>query len=234
MGVRILLVLLVAVLSLGGGRSHAASFASGLGFEVGGFMTSVSPEEYNEMFTRFGLDGIDRVYGVTVGVSEQLNRPWRLAIRTGYSRGSTNTGQVMVTDASGMLVGETGYEYTVESIPLLVGADFRIANDAAALVLRVDGGVGFTWVTHRIHEVGSIPGHESSSSETLARIGGAVGAEFRLADRLLLGLQGGYSVSKGKIPFPDSPDVNPDLDISGVVVGAYFIVQPWRANSRPD
>jgi hypothetical protein len=228
---KIVVLLTIVACGVGVRGSYAASFKSGLGFEVGGFMANVSPEEYNRVFAQFGLEGVDRTYGFTFAVSEDLNRSWRLAIRSGYSRGSTNTGEVTVTDASGRLIGTTGYEFVIESIPLLAGADLRIANDAAALVFSLDAGVNFARVTHKIHEVGTFPGAEDPSSTTLAMVIGAVGVEFPLTSEVVFGLRGGYGLSEGDLSFPGTQDLNPKLDVGGGFVGAYFIVQPWRTKS---
>jgi hypothetical protein len=123
------------------------------------------------------------------------------------------------------------HEYAVEWIPLLVGANLRIAGDGVALVFSLNGGVNFAWVTHTVHGVGSFQGAENSSSTALAEIDAAVGVELRLADKLLFGLRGGYRVSGGEVAVPSFNGLKREVDMGGISVGAYFIFQPWHIKS---
>ena len=222
--------LVILVLSAGSVRPvRANSFVTGLGFEAAGVAGSVSPDDWNQIFQQFGLGTIDRTYGFAVGISEQLSPSWRLAVRSGYLTGSTSTGTVTITNEMGQMVATTEYDYVVESIPLLFAGDYRIGPESVALVLSLAGGVNFADVTLRLHEdpAENYAGEEYSWGATFTDLNGAVGVEWRPLSHFLMGLKGGYRASSGDIPVDEGQSTDVELDLNGVYIALYVLVQPW-------
>jgi hypothetical protein len=200
-----------------------------MGFEIGGVSGPIQPEDYNEVFNRLGVSDLDQLSGFSVGVVEDLNQNIRVAIRSGYLRGSTGTGQIVVHRFPFPMI-TTDFRYTAETIPLSLGTDFRLANEAGALVASLAGEIHFLSLTQTLEPqpLADFPGSEDTSRATLFAFATAIGAEWQASRVFLVGLRGGYRFGEDHLAYPGQSNYSWNFDVSGAYGAIYVVVQPWR------
>jgi hypothetical protein len=207
---------------------------SSIGFELGGSIGSISPDEFNEVFASFGFEPIDRLYGFSGGAFFDPVSALRIFGAVGFIRGSTNKQEISISDVNGMLIANTERRYYASSIPVAIGAGYRLAGDRVALVLSLAGELHFVSVTTETKASGEFEGHEESSKTTSPGVSGTIGVEWKLTSMFWLGLRGGYRYAKADLSVPDAPSFGEiSMDLSGVYGAVYVTIQPWLRGSQP-
>jgi hypothetical protein len=205
-----------------------------IGFELSGSIGGISPDEFNEVFIRLGFEPIDRVYGLSGGVFFDPVTALRVFGAVGYMRGSTDNQQISISDAEGKLIANTDWRYYASSIPVAIGAGFRLAGNRVALVLSLAGEYHFVSVTTETEASGEFEGYEKSSSTTSPGVSGAIGVEWEPTNILWLGLRGNYRYVSADLSFPDAPSFGElSLELSGIYGAVYVTIQPWLRGSQP-
>ncbi len=225
--------IVVVLVLIASSACRARSFVEAMGFEIGGVTGPIQPDEYNEVFDRIGVGDLDQLAGFTVGLMGDLDPNIRVAIRSGYLRGSTGTGQIYIRQIPFPMIS-TEFKYTAETIPLSVGADFRLVNKATALVASLAGEIHFLSLTETLEPqpLAEFSGSEESSRATLLGFNGAIGVEWQASRVVLIGLRGGYRFAEDAIAYPSDSSFSPSFDISGGYGGMYLIVRPWTRVNR--
>ena len=231
----ILLGIVITGLLVGRGQdARSDSGFTSIGFELSGSIGSMSPDEFNEVFDRLGFEPIDRVYGLSAGVFFDPVPALRVFGTVGFMRGSTNKQQISLSDANGMLIANTEWRYFVTSIPVAIGAGYRLAGDRVALVLSMAGEIHFVSVTSETEASGEFEGYEKSSRSTSPGVSGTIGVEWKLTNISWIGLRGGYRLARTDLSFPDAPSLGElSMDLNGVYGAVYVTIQPWFRGSQP-
>ena len=228
---RIVTTIAMTVIAVVPELSRAESFKDNLGFELVGGMGSVSPTDVNDVVGRLGLEPIDRMYGLGVGVFHEPKAMLRVYGGLGYMRGSTSDGTVTLTDVNGAVLGTADYRYRTSSVPITLGIAYKAVNGLAAFLIGVSGEVHFVNLTSEIDGSGSSGNTSESNSTTALGVSGTVGAEWAVSDVVGLGLRGGYRLAEGDLTFPGTNE-DVKVDLSGGFGALYVTFTPWRKSAH--
>lgn len=207
--------------------AHADSFLNTLGFEVGGSVAAVDPSEYNEVFQRFGLESIDRTYGIGGAVFTDIGHPFRLFVGSGYVYGSTNDQPIKVTDETGAPLANTTFNYATTLVPVAAGVTYLIGGPPLALTLSLAGEIQYISLTETIAATGDFEGKETSSSTTSFGASVAGGLEWQFSGHFGAGLEAGYRYASGEVSLPEVEGSEMEMDLNGVYGALYVTILPW-------
>ena len=232
---RAVAVIVPFLMGISTGVAEADSFAEGLRFELDMARGGVSPSEYNEILGRLGLEEIDRLWGVNFGVAQDLRWNLDAAFRVGYLVGSTNVGEIFVGSPFPRV--PSGFEFETTTVPLSIGAEYRIEGESAALIIGISGEINFVTLTMRIFEnkAAGVTGFERDTDTTLLSLNTTLGAEWTVMTKFAWGFRGGYRLSEtGDVAFPGDPRIQVPFDVSGAYASVFIAVRPWAKPMKND
>ena len=117
-------------------------------------------------------------------------------------------------------------------IPFSAGIAYKIKSGLITFTLELTGEVVYVKATDRFlgNEAAQIPEFEQRWDDTVFGLNGALGGEWNLVTKFVLGFRAGYRQSEAaELTLAGDTEPGIAFDLSGAYVSVFFAVMPWAA-----